>query len=183
MSAARVAGLVLALALVAVTAGLSQVPWRGSGAGDAVLRLSWRTVSERIEACRAATPEEQARMAPHMRQDRVCEGRVAPFRLRVEVDGVALTDTEVRAAGAREDRPVYILREYALSPGVHAVAIRFARVVMPGGELEVDPTAATLPRFPAVVEWSDTVRLVAGEVVLVTWDGGARSLVLRRSTR
>src|SRR5690606_15072501 len=106
---------------------------REPGAGDAVLRLSWRVRGIRIQECRTLTPEELDALPPHMRRPEVCEGRIAPYRLRVRVDCRVLADTLVHAAGAREDRPVYVFREFRVVPGVHRVDLRFVREAGQGG--------------------------------------------------
>jgi len=187
MSASRVAAAVLAAGVLAATAGLSQMPYRRHGAGEAVLRLSWRAVSERVDECRQATQDELSRLPLHMRQEFVCEGRVAPFHLRVDVDGEVLIDEEVRASGAREDRPVYILREHQVTPGQHAITVRFERV---GADADTGRQPAGAPaaaaaagaRFPAALEWSESLSVAAGEVALITYEEATRSLV-RRTAR
>jgi len=175
----------LAVAAMAATAGLSQVPYLRSGAGEALLRLSWRAVSERVDECRQATEEELSRLPLHMRQETVCEGRVAPFHLRVDVDGDVVIDEEVRASGAREDRPVYILREHELRPGTHNIRVRFERVGADAatGEQQAGATggAPAGARFPAALDWSESLSVAPGEVALITWDAATRSLVRRAS--
>ncbi|HEX7091319.1 MAG TPA: hypothetical protein VF192_14350 [Longimicrobiales bacterium] len=130
-----VAVVVTGMALAALAA-LSRAPYREPGADEAVLRLSWRVRGIRVQECRSLTPEELAALPPHMRRPEVCEGRIAPYRLRVRVDGRVLADTLVHAAGAREDRPVYVFREFRVLPGVHRVDLRFVReaVGQGGGE-------------------------------------------------
>lgn len=120
------AGVVAGVALATLTA-LSRTPYREPGADDAVLRLSWRVRGIRVRECRTLTPEELDALPPHMRRPEVCEGRIAPYRLRVRVDGRVLTDTLVHAAGAREDRPLYVFREFRVVPGVHRVDLLFVR--------------------------------------------------------
>ena len=84
-------GLVVAGFLLGATAALSQWQWSAKTAERSVLRLSWRARGERLESCRRATPEELAAVPAHMRQEVICEGaRVAPYRLRIAVDGQAL---------------------------------------------------------------------------------------------
>jgi hypothetical protein len=181
-AAARVplAGLVAAAVALAVTAAASQIPW--GSATDAVVRLSWRARGERVEACRRPSAEELAALPPHMRQTEICEGRVTPFLLRLSIDGgPAVVDT-LHAAGAREDRPIYVFRELKLAPGEHEIALTFEKA---GGGAA--PVAAPEPRvrpertpaFPSLLELRTRVRLVAGEIGLVTYDENSRTLVLR----
>lgn len=161
------AALVAAGAMLALAA-LSQLPYTPPAAGDAVLRLSWRTRGERVEECRRLSPEEIAALPAHMRREEVCEGRLLPSHLRVEVDGRVLVDDSVRAAGARGDRPLYVFREIPLAPGAHALEVRFARQ----GRGSAGST-------PALLELSDSLHLAPGEVALVTYDADLRALVVR----
>ena len=62
-----------------------------------------------------------------MRQRVECEGRFATYALRVETDGRLVTESVIRGAGLRHDRPMYLLRDFALSSGVRHVRIVFAR--------------------------------------------------------
>ncbi len=133
---------------MALLSGLSYTPRQPE---DALLRLSWRSPGRRVEECRRPTPEELERLPVHMRRDEICEGRIVPYRLRVTLDGRLEVDAEVHAAGAREDRPVYVFRELWMPPGRHALRISFRPVTGDEGGLSLD---ADVPLEPG------TVRLV-----------------------
>jgi hypothetical protein len=45
----------------------------------------------------------------------------------VEVDGRAAFEDVVRGAGLRNDRPLYLLREVDVPPGIHAIRVTFVR--------------------------------------------------------
>ena len=62
-----------------------------------------------------------------MRQRVECDGRFATYTLRVESDGQVIGETVVHGAGLRHDRPLYLLREYDVAPGVHRVRVSFTR--------------------------------------------------------
>ena len=97
----RVVGLAVAAAALAGTAVLSQWPWQAEDSGRSLLRISWRARGERIENCRPATAGELAALPAHMRQETICEDpRVAPYRLRVAVDGRSLVDGAAPGSGA-----------------------------------------------------------------------------------
>ena len=87
-------------AVVLALGALSRIPYTPAGAGHGVLRLSWRVRGERVTECRRLTPEELEALPLHMRRPEVCEGRIAPYRLRVTIDGSVVEDTLIRAAGA-----------------------------------------------------------------------------------
>jgi hypothetical protein len=161
----RAAAAVLVTAMLLVgTALLSNLPY-GSDPVEAAIRLSWRVRGERIEACRRLTPEEMAALPVHMRREEVCEGRIAPYHLTVELDGRVIEDVMVRPAGARGDRPVYVYRDYAVPPGEHPLRVIF--------RLE-DEAAETPPLI-----FDGTLRLAAGEVALLTIDATQNRFVVR----
>jgi hypothetical protein len=162
----------LALAAGAGIAALSQLPYAPPAAEEAVLRLSWRAVGERVEECRRLSEEERAALPVHMRREEVCEGRLLPSHLWVEVGGRVVVDDTVRPAGARGDRPIFVFREVRLPPGEHAVRVRFSREDR-GGDA---PT-------PPLLELADTFALGAAEVALVTFDADRRVLVARTPAR
>jgi hypothetical protein len=112
------------LALLAY-ASAAPLPYHASDA--ARLRLSWSARPERIEVCRQLSAEEQARREEHMRQRVECEGGFATYTLRVEVDSRAIGETIVHGAGLRHDRPLYLLRDYAIPPGQHRVRVTLTR--------------------------------------------------------
>ena len=91
------------------------------------LRLSWSARPERIEVCRTLSAEELAEREEHMRQRVECDGRFATYELRVEADGRALHQSTVRGAGLRHDRPLYLLREIDIAPGLHRLRVSFVR--------------------------------------------------------
>ena len=62
-----------------------------------------------------------------MRQRVECEGRFATYALRVEADSRPVTESVIRGAGLRHDRPMYLLREFSLPSGERHVRIVFAR--------------------------------------------------------
>ncbi len=177
-----VVGVAAVLAGAAGLGALSRVPYRHAAGTNGVLRLAWRVRSVRVDVCRHRTPEELARLPVHMREDEVCTRQLLPYRLRVTVDDSLLADEIVRAAGAREDRPLYVFRQFALQPGTHRVSVHFDRQGDAPEEAEEghpeehgDPRAAA----PASLVLGATVRAVAGEIQLITYEEDSRRLVVR----
>ncbi len=170
----RALALATAVGSTLVLAWMSQLPYAAEATRDGLIRLSWRARGERIQECRPLSEEEQAQLPPHMRRPEVCEGRVAPYLLSLELDGaVSLLDT-VRAAGARHDRPLYVFHDIPVAPGTHEVRVRFAR--QPTGSDEPTTEVAS----PLELELETSVDVAAGEIALITLDPASGALVLRQ---
>lgn len=164
--ARRIVGALFAVALTALGVAASQWPWSVHGEDEARIRLSWRTVSEPLRACREPTPEELAALPPHMRMKEICERRHAPFRLVVRLDEAPVHDAVHQPSGARGDRPLYVFEEIPVAPGAHRIEIEF-------GELMEDGTRRAPLRLDA------TARLAPREIALVTLDATGERLVVR----
>ena len=80
---------------------------------------------DRAETCRDRTQAELDALPVHMRTPRVCEQKVIPYRLIVRIDDGRPDTTVVLPAGARHDRPIYVLRDTLLAPGEHFVSVAF----------------------------------------------------------
>lgn len=122
-----IAALLLTLAVtwgLAAGAGTT-VGWYHAGAS--ALRLSWSARPERIESCRERTAAELAARPAHMRQALDCAGRSASYLLEVRVDGALLDSVVVHGSGARQDRPIFLLRDYPMLPGERRVRVSFTR--------------------------------------------------------
>lgn len=197
----RVAGVAIALALLVALTALSRVTYPTHDADRALLRLSWRARGERIERCRRATAAELANVPAHMRREVICEGvHVAPYRLRVGVDDRTLADGIVAGTGVAGDRPIYLLREFAISPGQHRIRVQFDRQAgaerEPGERPEatgVDGNEARQGRestereherearrgtVPPHLTMDTTLAVPAAAVVLITYDSELRQLQL-----
>ncbi len=98
------------------------------------LRLSWSARPERSEVCRQLSAQEQARREEHMRQRVECVGGFATYALRVAVDGRTIGETVIHGAGLRHDRPLYLLKDYSVSPGEHRVRVTLTRRERPGDD-------------------------------------------------
>jgi hypothetical protein len=169
----RGVGVLLACVATWGLVALSDVEWRPGEGDDAWVRLSWRSVGERIEECRSPTEEELAALPLHMRRSEICEGRLAPSLLVVELDGERLVEREVHAAGARRDRPTYVFEELPVRPGRHHLRITFS-VLSEGIEGDVEA--------PLVLD--EEIAPGPRQIVLVTRlesdDAGPARLVARR---
>jgi len=139
----------------------SRAPYRASAGHDALLRLSWRMRPERNELCRERSAEELAALPVHMRAPRVCETHSVPYQLILQIGDGAPDTTVVLAAGARHDRPIYVLRDSLLAPGARRVRVTFERV---------DTS------HPAPMILDDTIRFERGHIELITISSDGRTL-------
>jgi hypothetical protein len=160
--------------MTVLVGALSLMPYDAAPADTpALLRLAWRTRGVRVEECRRLTEEELAGVPEHMRLEEECDGRILPYRLEVVVDGDRRITRLVRAAGARADRPLYVLEQIPLPAGTHQLDVHFVRQGTLPPQDSVD--AAT----PARLRLTQPVTLARGEIALVTYDAERRALVLR----
>jgi hypothetical protein len=204
----RTPGIVFAAAAAAALAWASSVPMTTHDSADAVLRLAWSARPERIERCRRQPDEALAKVPRHMRQELVCEGASAQYRLVVRREGTVIADRVVHGGGLRQDRRLYVFQEFPLAPGEARVHVRFERVEPDGregrsasrdharerdeedgpgdegqsrrgDEEENRRRAGVVPR-----ELSLTTRVRVGprEVVLVTYDENRQELIVLQQT-
>jgi len=167
----RAAGAAVAVAMVAGTAALSRLPTHFAASDDALLRLSWRMTGVTAQACRTLSPEELEKLPVHMRNPRACIGHIASYVLRVHLDGALAAQDTVRPAGARGDRPITLLRDLPISPGIHRVAVAFDALLPEG----VDPP----PEALRSLAWNGEVDAGPRGVALVTLDPEGRRLEYR----
>jgi len=159
----------LVAAAAAVSLGyLTRVPV-GSAPTHAVLRLAWRLPGIRLETCRPLTEEERERIPPHMRREEVCEGRSVPYRLRVDIGDQTRRDLLLEHAGARSDRPIYVLESLELEPGPHRVAVSFAPTEVPD----------TVALDSVTLRYDGVITLDSGQIGLLTLSSDDRRLELR----
>ena len=118
-------------ALLVLMARASAAPVAYHDNGGAMLRLSWSARPERIETCRTLSAEELEREEEHMRQRVECTGTFASYVLHVESDRQLVSESIVRGAGFRHDRPIYLLREWPVPSGAHRVRVSFSRREQP----------------------------------------------------
>jgi hypothetical protein len=170
-----VLGTGVAVGTLVFLGALTRFGYVAEPANEAELRLAWRARAPLVEECRRLTDAEREALPVHMRRDVVCEGRVASYRLRVEVDGEVRREAVVKGAGARGDRPLYVFEALRLPPGERGVRVVFERVGDAGGDASGDGNGA----IPDRLELETEVAFGAGNVVLVTYDPNARGLVLR----
>lgn len=182
----RVAGAALALAAAVGIAHGSHVPLTLEEGTGAVLRVAFAARPERIEVCRTLSPAELEALPAHMRQPAACEGTTAQYELEVRRDGAVLSRERLRGGGMRSDRQLYVFHETAIPVGPSTIEVRLARLDTAATADESPADSARTRRHdgevPPLLELRESVTLGAREVVLVTYDGGTRTLRAVRPT-
>lgn len=187
----RVAGIALALAVMAGLVWASNAPLTTNSAPEARLRLAWSARPERVEECRQQSEEELARLPAHMRLPVVCEGAAVEYRLQVRIDGALVADRTVHGGGLRRDRRLYVFEEILLPAGDATVDVRFDRIDSnePGaaagerGRERVGLTPAQRGEVPPHLSLTRRFRFSSREVVLVTYDADRQELTAVQHTR
>lgn len=159
-------GGVIAAAAVLGIAALSRLPFTPAGGDYAILRLSWRMRGERIENCRTRSQAELDALPMHMRTPTACEGHSVFYTLQVTTGKGPTDSRRIAPAGAKGDRPIFVLHQTAVRPGPQRVRIRFAA-----------ESHGDAPRSAVVIDTVITFK--AGHVELITLSDDARSFVHR----
>jgi len=194
------AGLALAaLAALAIAAG-SRAAWRAHPDPAGLVRVSLSARPERIESCRTLSPEELADVPAHMRQEVVCQGAAARYRLVVDLGGRTVASPLLTGGGARQDRPVHALLEFPVPAGRHHLSVRWDRAdSLPAGATAAagEPAGPAEPELsrergareseerdrrrreavPARLALDTVVEVAARRVILVTYDPVRRRLL------
>jgi hypothetical protein len=165
----RAAAAAVTLAALLALSALTRVPVRAHGDGAAIVRLSWRARGERIEQCRRASAEELAKAPAHMRQEVICTGaRVAPYALRVAIDGRVVADGPVAGSDEPGEGTLYVLHDFPVPPGARRLTIRFERRRRAGAE-PAPPHDGRRHVVPALLALDTTLAIASGTVTVVTY--------------
>ncbi len=119
---ALLGGFVLAAGTSALMTAASDAPFAMPDR-EPTLVVSFNHPGERGEHCRDATPEELAKLPPHMRQPRICERGRAPVRLRLTIDGAPAVDKSYAPGGLSGDGTSVAIESLTLPPGTHRVKV------------------------------------------------------------
>lgn len=169
MSPARMIAAVLVTAAATAALGFaSRASYTPEDANDAVLRLSWRLRGEKIRNCRDRTQAELDALPIHMRTPQICTEHLLSYKLRLEIDDETVDTLTFEPEGAKGDRPIFVLHETRLTPGVHEVEIDFTpSTIVPGTR-----------RAP--LRYEGEIDLEPGRISLITIAPDASELMLRR---
>jgi hypothetical protein len=114
------------LFFVAVSAAflfLSRLPIHLNYAGDSELLFTFRNAPKSDVKCRPATPEEKARMLPHMRREEICDRARPSTRVQVLVNGAPRLDKTFLPLGLSSDLMSIGMESIPVDPGTHQIDI------------------------------------------------------------
>jgi hypothetical protein len=144
---------------------LALAPYAPQGSDTSLLRLSWRMRGEIEEECRERSEEELEKIPVHMRTARVCEREAVAYELKVSIDGRDVLALHLIAAGAKGDRPIYVLEEFPLEPGAHRI-----RVALEADHGDDDDDDDEDEKGEARTVLDEMVQFEKGRIHLVTLD-------------
>ena len=185
----RALSVTLVASLLAGIVWASNAPLAVHRSDNGMLRLAWSARPERIEKCRQPAGEEVARLPQHMRQQVVCEGTTAEYRLQVRVDDALVVDRTVHGGGLRRDRRLYVFEELPLlAKASIMIDVRLDRIDEAATGTAAAPPAPHLrsgQTNPLLVETvpphlsiARRMHVSPREVLLVTYDRERRELTI-----
>ena len=168
MSTWRIVRIVVVSAIALSALGwLTRAPYDPLDGDRALLRLSWRFRPEPSETCRPRTQAELDQLPVHMRTPEICTPQPVVYRVIRSIDDSRPDTIPVLRGGLKHDRPVYVLLDTALVPATYRIRVSLTR------ERDGAPPELVLQPLDTVLE------MKAGEVRLVTLNGGGRVFVVR----
>jgi hypothetical protein len=160
----------------------SRAAYSPPGSDTSVLRLSWRLRGEKKETCRTRTAEELAALPAHMRTPEVCVGHLVSYRMTLRIDDAPPVVKTFLPAGAKGDRPIFVMFDQPLTPGEHAIAIEFTPIGEDDGEgedhdEEDGDDGDDDDEHRAPLRFDSRVRVLPGQIVLITMSEDATTLL------
>ena len=112
-------------AFAAFIGAFSQWPlYEHLAADHALIKVSFTHHGQRLEACRALTPEELAKLPPNMRAPMKCSRERAPVTIEVDLDGAIVHREVAPPAGLSSDGAASVYRRLPVPAGPHRLAVR-----------------------------------------------------------
>lgn len=160
---------------------------QGSDPEGGMVRLSWRTIGERVRTCQQYTSAELQTLTDHMRtSDEYCQTVLLPYRLRAWMDGKIRVERIVRPAGWRGDRPLFVNEELPAARGGHHLKVAFEPVrdeTGPAGQAS-DPESTAQRAWMEAIDnaplylLEEQISIEAGKIVMVGLNEDAEQLFL-----
>jgi hypothetical protein len=122
----------------------------------ALLRLSFSHPGKLKADCRKRTPEELAKIAPHLRTELECPRERSPVKVHLVLDGATLVDETIEPTGLHQDGAASVYRRIPITAGEHTLSVRLNDDVRVAGfnytreaRLQIQPGQIVLVDFAA----------------------------------
>jgi hypothetical protein len=180
MNATRALAVVITLLVSAAIGFGSRAHYSPPGSDTSVLRLSWRLRGEKKEECRTRTPEELEALPVHMRTPEVCVGHLESYRMTLRIDDAQPVVKTFLPAGAKGDRPIFVMFDQPLAPGEHVIGIEFTPIQEGKSghdDDDDDDDEDDDEEHARPLSFHSTVRVQPGQIVLITMSEDATTLL------
>lgn len=115
-----------ALLAVVVAAGIglgSDLGYSAPQPEASELVVTFKHPGRTSEECRDVSPEEQAKLPPHMRRDRICDRHRPDVRLRISIDGQVVSESSHPPSGLWSDGNSIAVERIPIALGTHRVRV------------------------------------------------------------
>lgn len=144
-------GLVVALVFGLLTLVGSALPSLLRPDERPMLVVSLKHRPEDVQQCRPVSPDEKAKMPPHMRRDEICARQRPDVRVEVRVDDETVHVASYPPHGLSGDGPSFGTLELPLAPGPRRVEVLIGDTIHPDWTHRFDQTVDAQPSRRAVV--------------------------------
>jgi hypothetical protein len=119
-------------------------PYRHLAPDRARIKVSFSQQGQPVAECRAATPEELAKLPPNMRAPRICPRERSPITVELDVDGAPALRHVAPPAGLHRDGASAYYRRIDVPAGPHRLVVRIKDDVRSAGFDHVREASVTL---------------------------------------
>ncbi len=92
--------------------------------GKAEIKLTFAHAAKPKGECRTLSSKELQKLAPNMRQPRVCPRQRVPIYVELEIDDQKTFNATLEASGLSGDGSAKIYRRFPVPAGAHKIAVR-----------------------------------------------------------
>jgi hypothetical protein len=93
-------------------------------AGKAVIRLTFAHAASPNGECKTLSREELLKLAPNMRQPRVCPRERVPVYVELEIDGEKTYNAVLPPTGLKNDGAARVYQRFQVPTGSHKIVLR-----------------------------------------------------------
>jgi len=144
---------ILLLAVFFLTTLATDIPFQAYSPDEALLQVGLRHSTQFVQP-QTLSPDELAKLPPHLQLEQIQGAGRFPLRLVIKVDDQTLLDQVYQAQGVRHDGAAFVLEKIEITPGAHTFLIQ----VDDGGENQLR----------TVIQ--ETVEVEPGQVIVVGSD-------------